>query len=111
MNVRVNKSTSVVFLWMFLLNLLITAGRFLSPRGIISSRLRGRADVQRRLPAHGVNLVDETGGWVQTRAVILVLRILAADAMSGRVLSARLTRLCGHNKLDTSLGAGSEPGA
>lgn len=63
--------------------------------------------MQRSLPAHGVNL-DETGGWVQTRAVILALRILAADAMS---LSARLTRLCGHNKLDTSLGAGSEPGA
>lgn len=68
-----------MFLWMFLLDLLITAGRFLSPRGIISSRLRGRADVQRRLPAHGVNL-DETGGWVQTHAVI------DADAMSGRVL-------------------------
>lgn len=51
--------------------------------------LRGRADVQRSLPAHGVNL-DETGGWVQTRAVILVLRILAADAMSGRVLRSYL---------------------
>lgn len=55
-----------------------------------SSRLRGRADVQRSsLPAHGVNL-DETGGWVQTRAVILALRNLAADAMSGRVLRSYL---------------------
>lgn len=45
--------------------------------------------MQRSLPAHGVNL-DETGGWVQTRAVILALRILAADAMSGRVLRSYL---------------------
>lgn len=55
-----------------------------------SSHLRGRADVQRSLPAHGVNPVDETGGWVQTHTVILVLRILAADAMSGRVLRSYL---------------------
>lgn len=55
-----------------------------------SSRLRGRADVQHSsLPAHGVNL-DETGGWVQTRAVILALRNLAADAMSVRVLRSYL---------------------